>query len=329
MTQQSAAARPAPDAEFQALVLKRYAGDPRAIADLGARLVVGDNAPSAPVDGTALLEEAARQGDPTAWRRLSVIAATGAGRDQSWPDAFSALERAVKLGDPIAIETQRVLRVAGIACAADVDAWIAPPANCTVVHESPRIVTFPDFLAPALCQHFMRSTADRLVPAKVYDSRVGGLKVDPMRSNRCAPLSLVHTDLFMQVVRARIARASGVPLTHLEPPEVLHYRVGEHNNLHFDFLHHKLPGYEELIAMRGQRTKTFLVYLNDDYDGAVTEFPRIEVRFRGPTGTALLFDNALPDGMGDERTAHAGTPPTRGEKWVLSQWMRSRAQPIT
>jgi len=27
-------------------------------------------------------------------------------------------------------------------------------------------------------------------------------------------------------------------------------------------------------------------------------------------------------------TLHTGLPPTRGEKWLLSQWMRERPQPI-
>jgi hypothetical protein len=28
------------------------------------------------------------------------------------------------------------------------------------------------------------------------------------------------------------------------------------------------------------------------------------------------------------RTLHEGLPPTRGEKWLLSQWMREKSQPI-
>jgi hypothetical protein len=28
------------------------------------------------------------------------------------------------------------------------------------------------------------------------------------------------------------------------------------------------------------------------------------------------------------KTLHAGLPPTRGDKWLLSQWMRNKAQPI-
>jgi prolyl 4-hydroxylase len=66
------------------------------------------------------------------------------------------------------------------------------------------------------------------------------------------------------------------------------------------------------------------VYLNDDYEGGETEFPRIGLRFRGKRGDALMFDNVRPSGALDYDTLHAGLPPTRGEKWLFSQWVRSR-----
>jgi hypothetical protein len=37
-----------------------------------------------------------------------------------------------------------------------------------------------------------------------------------------------------------------------------------------------------------------------------------------------LFNNVDADGAPDHDTVHAGTPPTSGEKWVLSQWVRTR-----
>jgi hypothetical protein len=38
----------------------------------------------------------------------------------------------------------------------------------------------------------------------------------------------------------------------------------------------------------------------------------------------LLFDNIDPGGAPDHDTVHTGMPPTSGEKWVLSQWIRTR-----
>ena len=43
---------------------------------------------------------------------------------------------------------------------------------------------------------------------------------------------------------------------------------------------------------------------------------------------ALLFLNVDARGQPHPQSLHAGLPPTRGEKWVLSMWVRDRVQPI-
>jgi prolyl 4-hydroxylase len=106
---------------------------------------------------------------------------------------------------------------------------------------------------------------------------------------------------------------------------VLHYEPGEEFLPHFDFLDVSQPGPAKDVAGRGQRVLTFLIALNDDYDGGETEFPEIGKRWKGRKGSGLFFWNVEPDGTPDRLTRHAGLPPTRGEKWLLSQWIRGRA----
>jgi hypothetical protein len=69
---------------------------------------------------------------------------------------------------------------------------------------------------------------------------------------------------------------------------------------------------------------TFLVYLNDAYAGGETEFPKLALKHKGTTGEGLFFVNALASGEPDLRTLHAGRPPTSGEKWIVSQFIRNR-----
>jgi hypothetical protein len=80
------------------------------------------------------------------------------------------------------------------------------------------------------------------------------------------------------------------------------------------------------IAEAGQRVVTFIIYLNDDYQGGETHFPRLGLSHRGRAGDALYFANTGPDGAPDPRTLHAGLPPTAGEKWLFSQWIRNRSR---
>jgi prolyl 4-hydroxylase len=220
-----------------------------------------------------------------------------------------------------------VLHGIGLVTANDVRNWVCAPET-RALRDSPRLVTCPEFLPYAVCGYLMQRAAPKLVPAQVNDASGRGLKLDAMRTNTTAVFTLLDCDLVMQLTRLRIASAAGVPFDALEPVEVLHYNAGEAYRPHVDFFHPSLPNFAEEMRVKGQRVKTCLVYLNEDLEGGETEFPRIGVKFRGRAGEALIFENVLPNGTGDMNTLHTGLPPTRGEKWLLSQWMRSKAQRI-
>ncbi len=317
----------APDLEFQALVRKKYAGNPPALTALGARLLVGRDAPRSLVDGKALIAEASQQGDAGAWCLLALLAAAGVDSPRNWAQAYTALQRAMELGSTHAARQIEVLQQCGSGDAAAAERWLAAAHN-RVLRESPRLVTVAGFLPPVLCDYLMQRSAERLVQAQVYDAYGGGLKIDPMRTNKGAAYSLIDSDVVMQLVRARIAQSAGVAFDTLEPTEILHYAAGEHYKPHFDFFHPALPNYADEMRVKGQRIRTCLVYINGGYQGGETEFPKIGIKFRGQPGEALIFDNVLADGAGDPLTLHAGLPPTAGEKWLLSQWIRDRPQPV-
>jgi hypothetical protein len=71
---------------------------------------------------------------------------------------------------------------------------------------------------------------------------------------------------------------------------------------------------------------TFLIYLNSEFEGGETDFPVLALAYKGATGDALYFGNVDSAGVPDPRTLHAGLPPTRGEKWLFSQWVRDRVR---
>jgi hypothetical protein len=316
-----------PDPEFQALVRAQYFGNPQAMASLGVRLVVGHNTPVAPADGAALIAEAAQQGHAEAWSYMALLAAAGVGRPQSWSESLAALDRAANLGEPNAGRQIHLLQDLGIRDESDVRAWLSPVGG-RILSAAPRLVAYEGFLTPGLCSHLIERSLPKLVKAQVYDSVRGELKTDPMRTSTGAAFSLIDTDVVIQLIRARIARTADVAFSALEPMEVLHYAVGECYKPHVDFFHPALPTFAEQMRKKGQRVKTCLVYLNDEYDGGETDFPKAAVRFRGRAGEALIFANVLANGTGDMKTLHTGLPPSRGEKWLLSQWIRSKPQPV-
>jgi predicted 2-oxoglutarate/Fe(II)-dependent dioxygenase YbiX len=206
--------------------------------------------------------------------------------------------------------------------------WIASAGAGRELNRSPRFAAHPEFLSRDVCAHLISLATPKLVPARVNDAGGRGLKLDAMRTNTGAAFSLIESSVVLQLIRARIARVAGVSASALEPPEVLHYEVGQTYKPHVDFFHPRLPTFAEEMRVKGQRIKTCLVYLNDDLEGGETEFPKLKIKFRGSAGEALVFDNVSAGGTGDLSTVHTGLPPTRGEKWLLSQWIRSKPQRV-
>ena len=198
----------------------------------------------------------------------------------------------------------------------------APAAR--VVFEKPRIVVVEHFATVDECQWLIgRAGSGGLQRAKVYRSS-STAQVAETRTNREMSFTIFNADVVVSLIRDRIAAACGAAVTHFEIAKLLHYSPGEQFALHADFIEPKTPELARDLAARGQRAATFLIYLNDGYEGGATHFPRLDWQYRGARGDALLFSNVDAGGAPDYDTVHAGMPPTSGEKWVLSQWIRTR-----
>lgn len=287
------------------------------------------NRDPAPVDPAALAR-AADAGDGAAAHRLAVLTAIGLGAPQHWGRALALLERAAQLGFEPARRQIELLAGGGPAEPAppiDIAAWLTAPAPRPLV-EGPAIFAIEGFLPERVCD-WLRARAEAVAePALVYDPETGVGRRDSIRTNAAARFELDRMDVVLAVVRDRIARAAGLPVPGLEWSQVLHYAVGQTFDWHVDWLDPANPAYAADLRGRGQRIATCLVFLNDDFEGGETAFEAGGLRHRGRKGDALLWANTLPDGSVDPRTRHAGLPPTKGEKWVLSQWLRGRAPTV-
>ncbi|MEA3047090.1 MAG: prolyl 4-hydroxylase, partial [Sphingomonadales bacterium] len=180
------------------------------------------------------------------------------------------------------------------------------------------------FATAAECDWLMARARGRLGPAMVIDQRTGLEASHPDRTNKAIELDVAAMDVVIQVLRARIGTATNLPVPVFEPAQIMHYSVGEEFRPHYDFLTGEVEGWAAQLQRYGQRIATFLLYLNEDFEGGETVFPRIGISHRGSRGDALFFANVDPAGAPDRQTLHAGRPPTRGEKWILSQWIRDR-----
>ena len=308
-------------ADLESLQQRAAAGDAGAQYELGAMLLVGRGAPWAPEQAFKLIDAAAAQGEAHALQLAAVLSALGEGRAQDWSKAHQLVERAAQAGDARA---QGQLAVLGAPF--DAQAWLTPPPS-TQHFDAPRVLTFERFISSEACDWIRDIAAPRLEAARVKNPERGGANADNYRSNTGMGLSVLDTDLVVQLIHARIASAIGVPVRQQEPTNVLHYEPGQEYKPHFDFIDPGVAHFAQEVQRLGQRIVTFLIYLNDDYEGGATAFPRLDWSFKGRKGDALAFWN-VTDGRPDPRTLHAGAPTTNGVKWLFSKWVRDRALPL-
>ncbi len=270
-------------------------------------------------DGVNMIRAAAHKGDAEAAYVCGMLAAQDGGLDDRWIVARECLLRAAERGWEPA-RTQLEFLGEDFATAAA----LADALPVRSILESPRVGVVEGFVTAAVCDWLIGRARSRIARAQVYDKTAGGGRVEQARSNSSFAFDVVQSDIVLMLLRARIAASANMPLDSLEASAILHYAPGQQFEPHFDFLDAAVPGYANDIAANGQRVATFLIYLNDDYAGGETEFPELGWRHKGRRGDALLFWNVTPSGAPDIRALHAGLPPTAGEKWLLSQWLRQR-----
>lgn len=311
-------------AQSSSLVKRAQAGEAVAMRLLGERFIVGREAPYDPARGGGLVRLAAEKGDIEAQALMSVLAAVGVGQPPDWKAALGYLRAAAESGHVLAVG-----QLAALGAAIDSPERLLDVSPARHVMQSPRVATLERFLAPALCDWLIERAKPALARARVRDPSDGAARSLSLRTNSGMGFSFLETDFVLQLVHARIAQALQLPLLNQEPSNILHYAEGELYRAHFDFFHPDEPRFRDQIRATGQRVATFLIYLNDDYDGGETEFVRAKWSFKGKRGDALMFFNVTPDRAPDAMTLHAGLAPRRGEKWLLSKWVRDRALRLT
>src|SRR5262249_26442794 len=136
-----------------------------------------------------------------------------------------------------------------------------------------------------------------------------------IRTSRGVGFPFVDENPAIHALNRRIAAASVTDVRAGEPMQVLSYAPGQQYREHSDALPKVAPGQQRVI--------TFLVYLDEDYEGGETVFPAVGLKVRGHTGDGLMFRNAANDGTPDPKALHAGLPVTRGVKHIASRWIRA------
>ncbi|KAL7578270.1 hypothetical protein ACA910_012687 [Epithemia clementina (nom. ined.)] len=212
-----------------------------------------------------------------------------------------------------------------------------------VASVTPRVFTIANFLSHDECNQFIQLAKDEGLKPSTLQSGSTRARQQHDKSTRSSSntwLPRDSTELTDQVYRRAAnllqidesllqKRSSDRDILHAhehslaESLQVVRYKESEEYTAHHDFVYP--PTFH-----RHQPTRfaTILLYLNDEFEGGETVFPRaVNTKYHdGITitpqkGMAVLFYNMLPDGNMDDLSQHSSRPVEEGEKWLANLWV--------
>ena len=174
---------------------------------------------------------------------------------------------------------------------------------------------YPNFLTEEHCKMIIAEGEPMLQPAGILGTQYNDFRV--------AETTGFNTDLkAFRKIREVIAQKTGLPIENQEPMSLIKYEVGGQFKPHHDAFHPNTDYYEGTMRQGGQRVKTCLIYLNENFEGGQTEFPRMGYKVQPKTGLMIIWDNTDPNKNIIMESEHAGLPITKGVKYLVSIWIR-------
>jgi prolyl 4-hydroxylase len=303
--EQLAAAGRAPEA---ILLLNQAgaAGDAEALFTLAMWRMTGRHMPCDLAASRDLFRRAGTAGHGRAGRIHTNLLAAGVGGPVDWPGALRRLEAQAGSGGD---GPRQLALIRAMQLAPDGAPQQVPPAE--PLSAEPQVSRFSALFTAAECDYLIEAAEPRLQPSMIIEEGSGRRMPDPVRTSDGAAFPWLVLDPAIAALNRRIAAVSGTRTAQAESLLVLRYRPGQQYRPHLD-----------AIAGRGnRRILTVIVYLNDDYAGGETHFPKAGLTVHGRRGDALMFRNVLADGRPDPLSQHAGLPVTHGTKFIASRWI--------
>jgi prolyl 4-hydroxylase len=181
------------------------------------------------------------------------------------------------------------------------------------------IEEIPNFLTKEECDQIIRMSANKLSDSKVYkETDVSDHTV--RISNQCW-LKNTDDDLIKNISH-RIAIKTNTDINLQEDAQVVKYDQNGFYKPHYDACDRRVCDYcDRMNTDMGPRYITFIIYLNDSFDGGETYFKNIDTKIIPEIGKGLIFYNINMEGDILEKSLHGGLKVNNGEKWIINKWI--------
>ncbi|MDF2637046.1 MAG: 2OG-Fe(II) oxygenase [Novosphingobium lindaniclasticum] len=175
-----------------------------------------------------------------------------------------------------------------------------------------------DFLAPVECDALAAMIESQHRPSTIANYNGD----DAFRTSSTCDLS--PDDPTVAALAAKLAALSGIDIAHAEPLQGQRYEVGQEFKAHTDYFEPDNADFTKYCSIAGQRTWTFMVYLNSVEAGGATRFKAIDKLIQPERGKLIAWNNRRADGTLNGATLHHAMKVRKGYKYVITQWYRER-----
>ncbi|MBA4354709.1 MAG: oxygenase [Novosphingobium sp.] len=117
---------------------------------------------------------------------------------------------------------------------------------------------------------------------------------------------------------------SGIDRSFGEPIQGQRYEAGQEFKAHTDYFDPQGADFERFCTVAGQRTWTFMIYLNDVEAGGATRFKVIDKLIQPERGKLVCWNNRRRDGSVNPATLHHAMKVRKGLKYVVTKWYREK-----
>ncbi|OYW45141.1 MAG: oxygenase [Sphingomonadales bacterium 32-68-7] len=185
---------------------------------------------------------------------------------------------------------------------------------------SPRIELFdrPGFLGRDLCASLIALIDKDRRPSTIADPNGD----DTFRTSETCDLPAAEPAV--EELERLLFALNGIDPAHGEPVQGQRYAVGQEFKAHTDYFEPTGMDFAKYCSVAGQRTWTFMVYLNDVEAGGATRFKVVDKMFKPEAGKLVCWNNHRPDGTLNAATLHHGMKVRKGVKYVITKWYRER-----
>jgi len=185
-----------------------------------------------------------------------------------------------------------------------------------------QLYTLENFMSEKECDTLIEIINPTLRPSTVT---LKPKKDNYYRTSSTSDLSLLNHKT-VKALDEKIARALGIQLPYSESIQGQYYAVGQEFKQHTDYFEPKTKEFAQFGGAMGNRTWTFMVYLNNVPKGGGTRFFEIDQTFPPKKGMAVIWNNLHSDGIPNCDTMHAGLPVEEGHKVIITKWFRERGK---